>query len=118
VTLRDTPVVVPRPGVAEAFDAALVADPFVLVETTPTGRTHWSLWFAGASEATDAGPPLTSVGYAGSFDGDTWQRPAGPDPVLSSPAGGPTVLVDGTTAVMLFHEDQRLRLGIAAASHP
>ena len=117
-SLRPEPVVVPRPGVAEAFDAALVADPFIHVETTPAGRRVWNLWFAGAGEVTDAGPGTTAVGHAGSFDGERWERLPGPDPVLAGPAGGPTVLVDGNTGLMLFHEDERLRLGVAAATHP
>ncbi len=117
-TLRVEPVVVPRPGVAEAFDAAAVFDPFILVEVTPTGRLLWNLWFAGAAEVTDAGPPATSIGHAGSFDGEGWARLPGPDPMLSRPAGGPSVLLYGPSAVMFFHEDQRLRLGVAAATHP
>ncbi|MCA9673697.1 MAG: hypothetical protein H6708_13840 [Kofleriaceae bacterium] len=117
-TLRPEPVIVPRPELADAFDAVEVGSPFALITVSQAGRAHWGLWFTGAAEAPDAGAPPTAVGYAGSFDGDTWERFGGPDPVLGSNAFGPAVVLDGATGVMLFHDQHRLQLGIAAAVHP
>jgi len=114
----DAPSIVPRPGVVDAFDTRTVGDPHVLVETSDAGRQHWGLWFTGTAEAPDAGPAPTAVGYAGSFDGVAWERFGGVDPVLVAPAGQPCVLLEGGDGLMLFHEEQRLHLGIAAAVHP
>lgn len=87
-------------------------EPHVLVETSAAGRHHWGLWFT-----VGAGEQGTAVDYLGSFDGQTWERFAG-GPVLTAPAGGPCVLLDGPSGVLLYHEEQRLHLGIAAAVHP
>jgi hypothetical protein len=117
-TFDDAPAIVPRPGVTDAFDTRTVGDPYLLVETSDAGRQHWGLWFTGSADAPDAGPAPTAVGYAGSLDGETWERFGGVDPVLTAPAGSPCVLLDGGSGLMLYHEEQRLHLGIAAAVHP
>ncbi len=116
--LADAPAIVARPGVQEAFDTRSVGDPFLLVQTSDAGRHHWGLWFTGTSEPPDAGPAPTAVGFAGSFDGQSWERFGGVDPMLVAPAGGPCVLLDGGTGLMLYQEEDRLHLGIAAAVHP
>ena len=117
-------VIAPRPGARDAFDAVSVGAPFVLVETSAAGRNHWGLWFTGEA-AGDPGDPdagvgetETSIGYAGSFDGEVWERFGGVEPVLTAPAGGPCVVLDGARGTLLYHEVQRLRLGVAAAVHP
>ena len=117
-------VIAPRPGVTEAFDGVAVGAPFALVETSDAGRPHWGLWFTGVAEGdpgdpdAGAGGEATSIGYAGSFDGEAWERFAGVDPVLTAPAGGPCVVLDGARGTLLYHEEQRLHLGVAAAVHP
>jgi hypothetical protein len=117
----------PRPDVAEAFDAAAVGDPYVLVEISDAGRAHWGLWYtatgAGDPEEPDAGPEgdasLRSIGYAGSFDGRRWERfDGGAEPVLVSPAAAPCVVLEGSRGVMFFQETRNLRSAIAAATHP
>lgn len=117
-------VIVPRPGLAEAFDAVAVGAPFARVETSDAGRQHWGLWFTGIA-AGDPGDPdagaggaATSVGYAGSFDGEVWERFGGADAVLTAPADGPCVVLDGPRGTLVYHEEQRLHLGVAAAVHP
>lgn len=120
-TVDAEPAISPRPGVPDAFDALGVGDPAVYVSTSDAGRHQWGLFFTGLAEgspsAPDAGPSgsATSIGYAGSFDGSTWQRFNGVEPVLAAPAGGPSVVPDGASSVLFFHEEQRLHLGIAAA---
>lgn len=114
----DAAAIVPRPGLEDGFDGRAVGDPYVLIDTSDAGRQHWGLWFTGSSDAPDAGPAPTAVGYAGSFDGETWARFGGADPVLVAPGGSPCVLLDGGSGLMLYHEEQRLHLGIAAATHP
>jgi hypothetical protein len=115
-----------RPGVDEAFDAVAVGAPFALVQTSEEGRRQWGLWFTGEAAGDpgdpDAGPgeAETAIGYAGSFDGEVWERFGGgsPDPVLTAPAGAPCVVLDGPRGTLLYHEEQRLHLGVAAAVHP
>ncbi len=114
----DGPAIVPRPGVQEAFDTRAVGDPYLLVTTSDAGRQHWGLWFTGSAEAPDAGPAPTAIGYAGSFDGERWERFGGADPVLIAPAAQPCVVLEGGTGVMFYQEEDRLHLGIAAAVHP
>jgi hypothetical protein len=120
-TVDPTPAIEPRPELDDAFDARGVGDPFVYVSTSDAGRHQWGLLFTGIAAAgptqPDAGPEGsdTSIGYAGSFDGTTWQRFNGPDPVLTAPAAGPCVVPDGAGTVLLFQEEQRLHLGVAAA---
>jgi len=122
--LDAAPIVTARPDLAEAFDARGVAAPFAAIDVSDAGRQHWGLWFAGEAAASptapDAGPEgaETSIGYAGSFDGNRWERFGGAAPVLAAPAGGPCVLVDGPRGVMLYHQEQRLHLGIGVAVHP
>jgi hypothetical protein len=120
-TVDPEPAIAPRPGLDEAFDALGVGDPAVYVSTSDAGRHQWGLFFTGLAvgspSAPDAGPggAATAIGYAGSFDGISWQRFNGAEPVLAAPAGGPTVVPDGSSTVLFFHEEQRLHLGIAAA---
>jgi hypothetical protein len=116
-TVDDAPVVVPRPEDGAAFDRLAVLAPFATIDTSDAGRPHWHLWFEGARPGA-GGAEEHAVGYAGSFDGNRWERFGGPDPVLTAPAAGPCVLLDGPTSLMLFHEEQQLHLGVAAAVHP
>jgi hypothetical protein len=107
-------VILPRPGVGGAFDTLEVGEPFVRVEVRDAGRQTWGLWFTGV-----ANPELgAAVGYAGSFDGEDWERFAGVDPVLAAPAGGPCVVVEGPRGTLLFHDELRRRQAIAGAVHP
>lgn len=88
-------------------------EPHVVVERSAAGRDHWGLWLTRPTGREGAG----EVYYLGSFDGAVWE-PFGPDPVLVAPAGGPCVVVERARGTLFFHEEQRLRLGVAAAVHP
>src|SRR5690606_15744145 len=122
---RGEPVVTPRPGLPEAFDPDALTDPFALV--TPTrddsgvDRVHVGLFFAGQRPGEDPGEVLTSIGYAGSYDGLTFERFFGAAPVLDGrpPAeGGPAVMREGAGAILFFDEPRQARDRIGAAVHP
>lgn len=112
------PVVAPRPGVADAFDAVAVSDPFAVIQVSDAGRRHWGVWFAGDVAVAPDEPRAAAIGFAGSFDGVRWDRFAGVDPVLTAPAWGPCVMLDGPRGVLVYTEPDRLRPAIAAAVHP
>lgn len=114
--LDAAPVVMPRPGLEDAFDRLEVSAPFALaVPTLADGVTRVHLWFAGA---TDLPQPQTAIGYAASFDGVTWLRFGGAKPMLVSEATGPTVLLEASRGTMLFAQEYRGRLALTAAEHP
>lgn len=118
-TPAERPAIEPRPGVDGAFDAYAVTDPHPLVRRTAAGRAVHGLFFAGADRPGEDG--RVAIGYAGSFDADTWERFAGADPVLRSfgpPAAAPAAVVDGTSGILLFEERSAGRGRIAAAIHP
>jgi hypothetical protein len=112
----DRPIVTPRPALPEAFDAAGVSDPFLLVTRTAAGRVHLGLFFEGRSAGDDV-----AIGYAGSYDGSHWDRFGGADPVLAPGTPdehGPTVLLGAARGYMFFHQEAQRRQRIAVALHP
>jgi hypothetical protein len=118
-TLAPDPVVTARPDEREAFDRAGVADPHLVIAETAIGRTRYGVFFAGAAEEEE--DAAIAVGYAGSFDGWSWQRLFGPDPVLAGnlpSEHAPTAILDGTRGVMFVHEISAGKGQIVAAEHP
>jgi hypothetical protein len=113
--LDAAPAVVPRTGLAGAFDRAAVADPFALAVPRRGGGTRIHLWFSGTTEDPMEDP---AVGYAGSFDGYGWERYGVEKPMLPGFATGPTVLLEATRGLMLFAEPDRGSLAITVAEHP
>ena len=117
--LDPAPILVARPELGDAFDSTAVASPCLRWLVESSGRGHWALWYGGLEEAPDPGDaPRYAVGYAASFDGADWQRPAGGRPVLSQPAGAPAVLVDGTRATLLYDAYNSRRPSVGVATHP
>ena len=122
-TTRDEPVVTPRPDLEEAFDADAVGDPFALV-TLPLDASdtfHVGLFFSGTRPARTGDEPVTSIGYAASFDGSTFARFLGPEPVLEGgppDEAGPAVLLVPAGGILFFHEAPQNRDRVAAAVHP
>lgn len=112
----ELPVLSPRPGLADAFDGAVLADPAVTRHVTTSGRPQYSMFVNGTDQQGDV-----SIGFAGSFDGVTWDRFLGPDPVLEAgppSEHGPSALVSDVLGVMFFHQRDGQRRGIAVALHP
>jgi hypothetical protein len=111
------PAIAPRPDLAEAFDALAVDHPEIAVEETVAGQRHWSLFFDGTRPKD--GATITAIGYAGSFDGTSWQRFAGPDPVLDDPQldeTGAAVVLSGSRGVLFASENRSSRSRIVAAT--
>ncbi len=109
------PVVVARPAVADAFDRDGVSRPFVLAQVTEAGQRHWSMFFNGQRDEE------ASIGFAGSFDGVSWERFAGVDAILAPGGGseyGPAAIIRGSRAFLFFHEARQLRDRITIAIHP
>jgi hypothetical protein len=113
------PAMEPRPGLAKAFDADHLDEPCVVVETEATGTVHWGLYAVGyASAPSDAGSGNPAIGYAGSFDGDTWERFGGAKAQLSASATGPAVLLTPAQGLLLYTDSKRGLRAIAAAHNP
>jgi hypothetical protein len=118
-TFAPAPVIQARPSLDGAFDRFEVGDPFAIAGRSSAGRTVIGLFFNGAD-----GPDEDSdvaVGYAGSFDGEVWDRFLGADATLLSrelPVEGPTVVLAPRSGTMFFHEVSTGRGKIAAATHP
>ncbi len=118
-TLDGAPIVVARPGLAKAFDAGGVADPEIVIDRETTGRLHWGLFFVGDNVMpSDAANVIAAVGYAGSFDGVTWDRFGGAGAQLAAPATGPAVILSPAHGLMLYVEVKRGNRSIAAAHNP
>ena len=116
------PVIAPRPGVADAFDRDGVTDPWLVVRPTVTGHLHHALFYTGVLEPDPDEEPDLSIGWAGSFDGLSFQRFASPEGPILDPGGtsehGASVLLGPTRGVMFFSESHRGVQSIAAAVHP
>jgi len=118
VTVDDTPILLPT-GAEDSFERVEVGAPVLAWLVESTGRGHFALWYQGLEELPDQGDaPRHAIGYAASFDGLAWARPAGGRPVLAAPAGAPAVLVDGTRATLLFQAPDGLRPAVGIARHP
>ncbi len=119
LTLEAAPIVVARPELAEAFDAVAVSDPAIVIERQPSGRLHWGLFFVGIDvDDPDPAGSHPSVGYAGSFDGDRWERFRGATAQLAAPATGPSVVLPPASGLMIFSEPKRGRRALSAAQNP
>jgi hypothetical protein len=119
------PVITPRPDLDEAFDADAVGDPFALVtiplDSTGADQVHIGLFFTGTRPPTTGDDPVVSIGYAASYDGRTFARFLGPDPVLAGgpPSElGPAVLLVPAGGVLFFHEARQNRDRLAVSVHP
>lgn len=114
------PVLLPRRDVPDAYDRQAVSAPFVVVRRTASGTLHYGMFFNGTDRSGESA--VVSIGWAGSFDGLEWRRPASPDePVLASGGGNahaPAVILEPDGGVMFFHEGQPGAQRIAVAVHP
>ncbi len=117
------PVIEPRPELQGAFDTRAVFDPYALV--TPTldevEPVQVGLFFTGTRPGADPGTLLDAIGYAGSYDGISFTRFFGSDPVLDPgppSEGGPGVIPVAAGGVLFFHELKQTRYRIGAALHP
>lgn len=114
--LDGMPVLGPRPDVAEAFDSRSVSDPGAVARVSEAGQLHYGLFFNGRND-----DDVASVGFAGSFDGVTWERYGGPDPVLHPVAPeehGPSAVLRSAQGFLFFHEQRLSRQRITVAVHP
>jgi len=112
----DEPVILPRPDLAEAFDSVSVSDPAAIVRLTPAGQAHYGMFFNGRT-----GDDVAAIGFAGSFDGVSWERFGGPDPVLHPVAPeehGPAVVLRSAQGFLFFHQQRLSRQRITVAVHP
>lgn len=117
-TVDADPLLLPT-GVEDSFERVGVAGPALAWLVESSGRGHFALWYGGLEEVPDEGDaPRYAVGYAASFDGLAWDRPAGGRPVLAAPAGAPAVLVEGPRATLLFQANNGLRPAVGIARHP
>jgi hypothetical protein len=113
------PVLEPRPGLAKAFDANSLDQPCVVVNRESTGRLHWGLYVVGYDAVPDdAGSAHPAIGYAGSFDGVSWERFGGAAAQLGAPAVGPAVLLTPANGLLLYVDIKRGLRAIAAAHNP
>lgn len=117
------PVIAPRPGLEDAFDALAVGDPFALVTATldDTEPVHVGLFFTGTRPGGEPGSLVDAVGYAGSYDGVSFARFFGADAVLEAgppSEGSPGVIRVAAGGVLFFHELRQNRFAVAAALHP
>ncbi len=122
-TREPEPIVEPRPGLEEAFDTLAVAEPFALVTATLDDQepVHIGLFFTGTRPGGEPGTLNQAIGYAGSYDGLSFDRFFGADPVLEAgpPSdGGPGVISVAAGGVLFFHELKQTRYRIGASLHP
>jgi hypothetical protein len=112
------PVLEPRPGLAKAFDANSLDEPDIVIDHEST-RLHWGLYVVGYDAMPDdAGTAHPAIGYAGSFDGVSWERFGGAAAQLGAPAVGPAVLLTPAHGLMLYVDIKRGLRAIAAAHDP
>jgi len=114
--LDDTPVLVPRPDLPEAFDSLSVSDPGAIARVTEAGQILYGMFFNGTND-----DGVAAIGYAGSFDGVAWERFGGPDAVLHPVAPeehGPSAVLRSAQGFLFFHEQRLSRQRITVAVHP
>lgn len=122
-TREPAPVVERRPALADAFDTRAVGEPFALVTATrdEAEPVHVGLFFTGTRPGGEPGTLIDSIGYCGSYDGLSFDRFFGADPVLEPgpPSdGGAGVISVAAGGVLFFHELAQTRYRIGAALHP
>lgn len=111
------PVLEPRASVKDAFDAIAITDPGVTVVPTLDRAEPERVVLLATGVRLDGGDPVESIGFAGSHDGEAFERP-GIEAVLAPnlpSEGGAAVVVTPTRAVLFFHEPYRSRLAIGVA---
>jgi hypothetical protein len=114
--LDEIAVLSSRSQESEAFDVGGVSDPCAVVEISEAGQLHFGLFYNGRNAGDDV-----AIGYAGSFDGFSWERFSGLEPVLhpnSPDEHGPAAILHRSDGVLFFHEVSRGRQRITAAVHP
>jgi hypothetical protein len=97
-----------------AFDAAAVGQPTAAFGTTVAGRRWVGLFYVGTNAAGRA-----QIGFAGSDDGATFERPPGGRPILVAATGvnerSPAPVVLGDRAILFYNRNKSGRWAIAAA---
>lgn len=114
------PVLRPR-GAPDAFDAAWVGEPFPVGGRTAAGQLQIGLFYVGRSVPAGGDEPRHAIGYAGSFDGRTFERFARGDAVLEPgppDERGPAALLFPSSGFLFFAERRGQTLAIAGAHHP
>lgn len=115
-TLDPEPVLVARSGDPAAFDRAGVGQAWVTVERTAAGQRHFAMFYAGSDGDEDI-----ALGYAGSFDGVSWQRFNGNEPILTagSPTEhSPTAVLEAARGFLFYDQRDAGRQRIGVALHP
>jgi hypothetical protein len=109
-----------RLGRAGAFDALGMAGPALRVRTSPAGRAHYGLFYAGLSENTD-GDVVSGIGYQGSYDLQSWSAFLQGEPILQAGpagAGGPAPVLGAAEALLFVHQPRQGRGRLAVSFGP
>ena len=109
-----------RLGRAGAFDAQGMAAPALRLRTSPAGRAHYGLFYAGLAPNTD-GEVVSAIGYQGSFDLQSWSPFLEGEPILQAGpagAGGPAPILGTTEALLFVHQPRQGRGRLAVGFAP
>lgn len=106
-----------RTGTPLAFDSERVAGPALVATPTLDDRQHFGLFYAG-SRRDEADELVEAIGYAGSFEGYSWERSLDGQPIFAAGptgAGGPAPVIRASRATLFFHQPRqgRGRIGVA-----
>lgn len=115
-TLSPEPVLRPRPDLALAFDREWLGEPAAVGGPTATGRHHVGLFYVGRAH-----DGQHAIGYAGSFDGLTFERFMNGDAILDPrdpDERGPTAVLAADRGLLFFSERRVQTTAIAVAVHP
>jgi hypothetical protein len=109
-----------RSGVDTAFDQLEVRAPALDIKSTLEGGLHFGVFYSGLGYS-NADDPIESIGYAGSLDGENWQRSMAGEPILDpgpTGAGGAAPVVGPSKSLLFFHQLRQGRGRIAVATSP
>lgn len=123
LTPRTDPTLSGGDGGVLGFEANELDDPALAIETTPTGRTAFYLFYTAVGVVpmtTGMAVPLERIGLAGSYDGLTWSRTARAvfQPRGSAARPGSLDRVDDRTALVWFSGGSGRARRVSAAVGP